>query len=691
MLTRKYILSTALACATASFAYSQDLLQHVPQEAELVLVVNNQAIVKHSSFEKINAVLHKLGAFEAFNSQQQTNAQNINDLDIAYDRNAYVYKTDTDSAYYVGIWLPLKNGHHIEQIFSKDFTLQPAVNNFQRATSADKQTQFAWNANSLFILTGSSKNGFFSDDEVANRYGIEPGITTADDSYWYSDTASAVADYDYYADTVVAADSSYYEWTDDEREAQSADEVGFPPPALPTIVDTVSTDWEAYSFDDTLDIKPKVYDEYAVDSATSEGYYEDSDIYDSYSDDMYQEELARNAMNDSIQKAAFASWLANTVESQLVSEQNVSLQKEILQFDKNNTLLHLWVKDLNNLYRNMLPYDVFRMGFGIDMKNLDYGYKDATLDLIQDKHTLKVTGAITVDDDVKNVFNQVYKTKVNRKFAKYIPEKHLGYLSINISTEGYLKSLPTLMNKWYAPLVYSYSDLISIAGTALDIALDEKALAKVIRGNHLVFINDLKKVTTEYIDYEYDEDYNYKEVKKTKEEEIPNFLWMLTSEDQRIFKGLLAFAEKKKQATQDNGIYKISEKPTSTPFYILFKEDIIFVGNDETQIKQIQNNTFVANRDPKVKKDIFSNSLTATVHTSEIPEVINKLGVPIVGQWHNTVNELAKYGDVSIKAKGMKKNKINGEFSIDFPKEENNALQYLLQYIITNVDSQKGF
>lgn len=686
-MSRKNYLVGLLALSTSTLAYGQDLLQRIPAQADLVAVVNSQAIVKHSSFEKLNEVLSKLGAFDALQSEHALDMNKIEDFDLAYDRNAYVYKTDTDSSYYVGILIPLKAGHQIEQHIFSDFSVESAVGGYRKTIAKDGKTQLAWNENSLFILTGDYKSHFFQNDSIAAAYGITP--TASADSWYdapYAVDTVVVSDDMYADDWAAVADSAYAvsaeaedDWAmaevDTTREVEMELEYDSvpPPPILisvpPPAVQSNAADWEVSN--------PQVDTAYSTDYDVE---------FDSYSEETYQAEMAVHAKNDSIRNTAFSNWISRDFESMLQAPNTVSLNKKIMQYDKNNTLVHLWVKDLDDVYRSALPYDALSMSFGFNMKNLNYGYQDATLDFVQEQNVLKLKTSIGLDEDVQQIFAKMYKNKANRKFAKYVPENHLGYLSLNVNTEAYLNSIPTLFERWYAPLLSSYSDLVSIGGLALQVALDEKAIAKVMKGDHVVFINDLKKVTTEYVDYEYDDDYNYTEVTKTKEEEIPNFLWMFTSEDQRIFTRLLAFAEKEQKASLTNGIFKISENEKSMPIYVFFKDDIVFVGNDEAQLLSIKENRFVASKDASVKKQIFGNNMAATVHTAKIPDVINKLGVPIVGNWHKTVNSLSEFGDISITANGLKKNRISGEFSVAFPRKENNALQYLLQQISENID-----
>ena len=73
----------------------------------------------------------------------------------------------------------------------------------------------------------------------------------------------------------------------------------------------------------------------------------------------------------------------------------------------------------------------------------------------------------------------------------------------------------------------------------MKIVLDEEAIAKIAPGNGIFVLNELKSKTVEYTDYEYDADFNEKEVKKTKEIAVPNFTFAFATENEgywnRIF------------------------------------------------------------------------------------------------------------------------------------------------------------
>src|SRR5690606_39418231 len=93
---QKSYIATLVGLSIAATSYGQqDLIQQVPENASFVVVINNQAIVKDSSFEKINEVLEKLGAFDDIGNQDVP-IERIHDLDLSYDRSAYIYKSRSE-------------------------------------------------------------------------------------------------------------------------------------------------------------------------------------------------------------------------------------------------------------------------------------------------------------------------------------------------------------------------------------------------------------------------------------------------------------------------------------------------------------------------------------------------------------------------------------------------------------------
>lgn len=633
-------------------ATAQELTSKIPAHADFVFSINSKAIVEQSSMELLNKTLVKSGAFE-YTKNLDIPINNLMEIDFDLEKQTYIYRANTDSLHYIGILVPLKANHQVKQHMFSNFDQLPMYNGYERRVSKDGKTQVAWNQESMFILTGEVHNKYFQMKEVADRYGLDLGLY-GDGTWTYDETLGA-------AEAAVEAV--------EEAEAVEEEVILNEEEVLPDTVPAIEIE-EAYA--DTTSYE---WDE-AVDTI---------DAYDLESDSLFLLNQAREAKNDSIKNKLFGTWLANDFNGYLEPKNNMSKNKAIYLTDKKH-LLRFWAPNVDKLYQGALPYDVLKLAYGVDMENFKYGYEEGTFDLIQDQHTIKLTGTLGVDAEMAKIFKPLYNGKINKKFAQYIPENHLAYIALNINTEAYLKQLPTLISRWYAPLAGEYAEVVTIAATALEIGLDEKAIGKVMKGDHVLFLNDLQKVNKEYVSYEYDDDYNYTEVMKTKDEYVPNFLWMFTSEDQRLYKKVLDYAVKRQEVILEDGIYKIAEQKNMEPIYILFKNNIVFVGSELEQLSSIAQNRFKSSKNAKVKKDILSNPFNMVVHTNAIPQVVNKLEVPVTASLEQTLKDLSAYGDAQIKVSPLKNRHFSGEFSVELPKQDKNALQYLLKHVLQNLE-----
>lgn len=705
MIIKKYVLSIAGALA-ATMGYSQDLINKVPADAQFVAVINNRAIVKHASFDMLNQTLAKLGVFEIIGKENNIAANSLSDFDLATDRNAYLYRTAQDSVSYIGILIPLKGDkagspHKVADIGFKDYLQDAAPAGYTALLHKDGLSKVVWNDNMLFVLSAEAESSFFQQYENGTRYGMEIDSVDAaayDYSYDESEAIEAAQVIDtVYADSVYV-DEYDHRWT---AAADSAMAVSAWETSADTLTSAEIAEWEAwadstYVLADTAEMDWEAYD------FESEGYSEETeyDFSDVFSDSLYMANTAKQLRNDSIQNALVMGWLQRDFESFLNPTHTVAKNKHLNSYDKNNTLVHFWMPSMLSFYKSVLPAELLAagnvafMGMGDYIEHMYGGYEDFTVALKQDANKLAIQYGMGFDKKQQAMMKDLFKMKVNNKFKNYIPAEHLGYLSINLDTEAQLKAIPKFIDHTYAPLVGQYGDLFATFSLAMEIALDEKAIANVFGGDNLLFINDLQKKTVEYIDYEYDENYDYTEVTKTKEEYIPSFLYMFTSKDQRIFKKLLAFAVSKEEAQMLDGLYtfdlKESNQSPLTSFYVTFKGDIAFLGNDKEQMLSIEQNRFKAAHNSTTFKEIKKNVVTLTAHTAKMPETFDKLGIPVIKSWQKSFDELKHFGDVSFSMAPLKKGRVESELSVGFPKSETNALQYLLKQLLENKEIATG-
>jgi len=665
----KHILFTLLGTASSSLAFSQDLLKNIPQEAGFVTVINSKAIVNHSSFEKLNQTLEKLNFFEAINKNAETQVSDIQSIGMDFNQDAYIYQVNQDSINFYGILIPLKKDQDIqERIFSQFKVLEP-FEGFQRGVSTDGKTQAAWNDKLLFILKSNLNNSYFSSPEIMTRYGLK-------DPYEYiydteeSDTSSWGWD-ETYEDIDEASDAAIAVAEAAEAVATAAKEEVISSKGY-TLMDEKPVEWTAW--DPQADTTEVEFDHEIMDSV-------DALNYDSYAYNQKQDSIEN--INKGIKDSLETAWLSNSFKDLLLPKESIKLQSKVNTFQRQNTLVHFWFNGFHipSVDNEALYLMASMYGFKID--KLNYGFKDIVVDLVLDKNTLKIESDIQMNPEIAESFKNIYKQKINKKFLNYIPEQHIGYMSLNINTENYLKEIPNLLRNWYTTFMPTKADFLNLFSTLMEISLDEKAIAKMMRGDHLVFVNDFKKKTVSYIDYVYDDNYDYEEVKKTREEYVPNFLWMFTAEDQRFYKQLLAFGEKEHVVTFQDDIYTLQSSEKSDPYYFYLTKDIIFIGSDWDQIQSIKQKKFKTGHYPAIKKDLVKNSINLVVHANQIPSTFEELNIPISNSFKSIVSEMQKYGDLSIKGNVGNKGNIVSEISLELPKNQENALQFILEKIIS--------
>ncbi|KAG1647941.1 hypothetical protein GQR58_030216 [Nymphon striatum] len=247
--------------------------------------------------------------------------------------------------------------------------------------------------------------------------------------------------------------------------------------------------------------------------------------------DQSQKELAANTL-----KRAKQIFGKNNATNSILK--NTSYMKSI---GKNNAEATVWVNDFMKIYEETMLNSMSMLGAGnpYEFMNLGVIYDGISvagkLDFEEDKATFKM--AYTMNDEMAKLYKPMYNDKL------------LGYWNLNTSTEGTLVAYPKLLDQMFkSDSKNTISNSVSLASNLVSILLDEEAAATIVRGDMLLALTDLREQTVTYTDYEYDEDYNYKEIEKTKTETIPDFIFMFTSEQEKLFKNLMRI-----------GIYDVSE------------------------------------------------------------------------------------------------------------------------------------
>ncbi|MNK00145.1 hypothetical protein D3C87_179270 [compost metagenome] len=654
----KFIL-VGLACLSfGTSVKAQDLIKQIPEDAEMIAAFNVKDIVQKANANKLNELLQKAGFFEKSGISASNDIKN---LGVDLSQTAYFYTRKTDSISFTEFIFSLNNRGQFEKLLHEAGEPKAFANGYT-SIGLKAGSMLVYNDRVARFISATTNTTFLDNDSIASRYGIKK----------VDYVARPADDEDAWADTTVATVDSVAEaWDEDEKPL--AVPVA-PPVAIAVEPDTIVAATEAF---------PPVAD-IAIGDAV--------EMHDpSYYDSLYTAYEDQNRKNDSIRNGLRDKWLLNEA-NRLLSGNYKSLsnadQEKVL---KNLGLIRLYVPHVEDLYRGLMPYTTSLPYYymGIKLDKFKTGYQDGLLDLVQEGNVLKLKGSVGLDKALAEMTKRMYARKPNSKFSKYLTDKTLGFFNVNINSEAYLREMPAYMAKYYSGLLGPQQDVVEWGLMALEIALDEKAIAQVMPGDHLVVVNGLRKFKKDYIDYTYDDDYNATEVKKTKEETLPVFIWMFTSKDQRLIKKGLEMAVSKNVGQVYDGIYAFSKQTAKDfPMYVLLKEDLVMVSNDSLSLNDIRQNKMNAPANKDFVKLMKQNKMSAAIDLQKLPTMLKEMGVTPGKQWEATLEQLNQYGSTAITSKGVVGNRAEVEMSTRLPQTNDGAISYLLDQILVELNKK---
>ena len=223
------------------------------------------------------------------------------------------------------------------------------------------------------------------------------------------------------------------------------------------------------------------------------------------------------------------------------------------------------------------------------------------------------------NNELADLFKQIYSTKLPKRYLKYIDPNALGVVSTSINStklwEAYPKFYATIL-KSFERRGESYNEEVEVITDFFSIMLDETALGDLVTGNGIFVLKDIIPTTVEYTSYEYNEDYTkHEKVTKTREDVMPEFLAMFGTRNQSFMEKLLRLGCKHEilymsDNTNSEQYYYTNGESRDFPFklYITFKEDIAFISTNLNEINRIIEGKVKYSLDKKTENKMAKNT-----------------------------------------------------------------------------------
>ncbi|WP_407556436.1 DUF1573 domain-containing protein [Winogradskyella sp. 4-2091] len=734
---KKILLFTYLFCITLTIG-AQDLISKIPKDAKAVIAIKGKNVtdlVSVAEFEN-----SKIGKVFLKEMIKETDGQvsNLNELGFDLKRSFYYFMTSDSLSLKHNFLVPLKDKSGFEKLMpereKKNVITEGDLSYF--VDSYDNMVMM-WNDNVLLFTL--SQETYTNDYYGYNDYSIEEAVVedVVDEAYSYPVMEFAENHHDFGVISQGSEVSHSFKFTNtgdadlvitDARASCGCTVPEYPVTAMSpgesgeiivkfnsksrsgsqykTITLTTNAEngvekltIDSFVSDDETVIEETEVEEIVMESAEVEieetviesTEYEPSSYNDDYYENLRKEREAKKLISDK----ALIAYAKATMQANYANGSILKNTKYVKAVGNGKDEATAWIGDLSSIYSDILQQASY--GLGSDYLGLYNGfqkfYGDMSLSskLNFEKNHVSLKTNYTMNNEMAKYTEAMYNGKMNSNFFKYFNEdKMLGYFSVNMSTKGILEAYPEMMSKMFE----GYDDnevaeFLPIGMDILSLLLDEEGAAKILRGDMLFVLTEMKERELTYTTYEYDENYEREEVTKTKKETLPGFLMMVTSSEGDLFHKLMKIAVKESRGEvtlNANGIYQLNTNELPFALNVMFKDDAILLGTSFEDMVAIKTGKFDSKVSGKHKSLIKKNSSAIYVNGKEIAATFPREIMP--NDFKERIDFIAENTeDVIFKTGKVKNNAMEGEMILNTPEKGNsNSLAYFLNMINALMD-----
>ena len=512
-------------CFTLAFAQNS---MKIPQNTIFYMEINGKQLNKKVNWEKFNPFLQEISKDKGKDKDKKPTWMDYSKTGIKYDATQYHYATVNDSVQTYNAHLIIDNKEKFQEFINstKKKGLEVSKKKNYSYVDLDEDLFVAWNdQHAVITLINYQKRSKNSWDD--GLYTTDTAVAVAVDSTYVDiDSAAAVVEvekpFDYKEEIKFLKDEIKYlksniksnnediaKYQKDikylEKHHQYPEEKKQPEP----IVDSV------YS-EESAEITPPSVD-----------YGEEAEVYAPDSD--YQKEMdSLNAIKFKIVKAI----AENNFDTYFNSNLDIETPAEMLSYRDSDSDVFVFA-DYGKIvsegpYKNVYSRYDFTKFLG-KMYNSNSSYN-----LYFDKDKVRLINNYQhKNSDMQKNISAIYQGKKNKKLNALINDKSIGYYAINVN--GY-KTFDMMYSFFHDAGEGEYQKELELMVETMKIVLDEEAIAKIAPGNGIFVLNELKSKKVDYTEYDYDDDYNEKEIKKTKEVMVPDFIFAFATENEGYWK-----------------------------------------------------------------------------------------------------------------------------------------------------------
>ena len=680
----RIILALAISIIACT-ATAQNFIDKIPSNVSMVIKYAGENFSRNMPLKKMDSYSFvKENLSKAFKIDSLTS---LRDLGIDFEKDTYQFVSMEDSSMSFVSLFHLNNLPVFLKLVDANYhaEMKPEKMNGYEFLTLSADTYLGWN-NSQAVLVVSK----FQNNNRFNYYYSYPTDTVA-----IADSTTTVIE-DIQVDTVVMAPVEDY--TIEKKEAAPVEKTktikGKKNGKKKTTVNAKKITREPAK-KPVKKSKPKeIIDEEKIEAEEESTSTTVTPGYQ-YNDSSWQAKRdAWDRTQDSIAKARQKLVSSNIIERQFNGTvasiaNDISYKKVIdapahvsMWINSDNFLRQYW----SSFYRGFSPYGF--SGAALAKDNKGDGFRSG-VNLFFEKDKLRIEQrSFSPDEKMANLGKDLFNNKQSASLLNFVNPGNIGYFSMSLNTEALANYYYKMFRQYLSntPYMSEYADLIDVYIDLLEIMIDEKAIAELTPGNYMFVLHDMKTKMVSYTDYEYDDSFKYKEVKKTKPELSPNFTFVMETKRegfiQKVMDLPLKYAKKEKFNYQEKGGYyelvlDSGKYPLSSMYFMVKNGKAIVTTNKESIDMALTNKGY--SPDGETRNSILNNNYSLRINSKKLLQQLNaELSTDLNKKISAYLEE--NIGDVRMES-SLKDGMMQGTTTMTITGNHTNSLEFFFNMI----------
>ena len=641
---KKFTLALLLCCLAFTATHAQDFLNLVPSNATVVIKYSGNNFSNTLPIEKLDRYgFIKNDLFKTLHLDKRTTLKNIG---IDFGKDVFQYISMDDTCISLVSLLNIKNEAQFLKLIKANFssTQKITIKNGYGFMPISETSYIGWNKNKAVIVNSSYQNreSYFS---------------------YYTEMKPA--------DTVVV-------YADSTVAVERKEDIIVAPPVADTVTEIIpeeKTEAMRQTEDSLQQIRDSLY------NLKSELWSQQQDMIAKKQQQYAAERIISNSFSGNI----------TSIKNELGYQKIIDPSADVSAWLKTESIFSQYSNYFNRGAYEMLS----RAAFTSTDTSADF---NTAVNMYFDKDKLRMESkSFSADAKMNNLMLNVMNSNPNTNLLKYVNQGNIGYFSMSINTEAMANYYYPLMKKYMSNMKYmsEYADLVDVYIDLLEIIIDEKGIAELLPGNYMFVMHDMKPQIVDYTDYEYDAEYNRKEVKKTKKELSPDFTFAMETKKEGFMQKIANLPVKyaKKEGfnyTEKGGYYELVFDTGKYPIkslYFIVKDGKAIVTTSKKVINMTLNNTGF-NTDAETKNSILNNNYSLNINTRTL---IEKLDTQLSSDVNKKITDYLQknMGDLKMESK-VKDGMVQGTTTLTIKGSHNNSLEFFFDMMeaINNIMEQ---